>query len=67
MNETYSDALAHDYYLPYQLIASLLWAVLFILAGLALAWLIWGQCRRHLEAIKARNLRLQAEVDQLKS
>ena len=44
MNDAITEA--HNFYLPFQILASSVLAVFFWLIGLLLAWLIWGRSKR---------------------
>lgn len=55
MKESLIDSEALSYYLPLQVLASLLLALIPLLIGLFLAWLIWGHNKRRVIKFKREN------------
>ena len=63
MQETINEINAQTYYLPYQVIASLILALGGFFVGLILAWIIWGHNKARAAAVQAKNEELKARLD----
>ena len=60
--ETINEVSAQTYYLPFQVIASLILALGGFLVGLILAWISWGHNKARVRKIQAKNAELKARL-----
>jgi len=63
MNEVVNETGALSYYLPHQIIASLIIALLPLLIGMFLAWLIWGRRKNRVFEMEKSNAELTARIN----
>lgn len=59
------EAGSHYFYMGYQIIASLLFAVICIAIGLFLAWIIWGKYKDEVEKVRAESRGMKEELKKL--